>query len=122
MSIELYKQKELLRKSDILIPITDRKSLISYYKEEIERLNQVISDKEKSIKDLKNAINKFSKEKEQLQFLRRFKDHLTINCISGNTQLTLYQCSNRIKKKQCTFFNQCKPRKELLNEFQAKNI
>jgi len=111
--------KPLVRKEDSIILFhPDKANKEDYYQQEIKKLHKTIEDKDKTIKHYKDLLNKFLDERDELKYLRQFREKLSLLCILNNNKITIFQCSHLIKTGKCNFYEKCKPRniiKNLLN-------
>ena len=64
--------------------------------------------------DLKKALNSLSNRRDEIKFLKQFRELFSGHCIGANTKLTIIQCSERIKKGRCNIPNKCKTRLKIL--------
>jgi hypothetical protein len=115
MSIEKSEQYPLARRSDSLLFFhKDKANLLTTYQIEIARLNNIINILEKSNLHLESKLEEINKKKDAIPFLIKFRDMLSLHCIIKHGKLTILSCSSLIDKNECTFYDKCKPRKELL--------
>lgn len=78
-----------------------------YYKDRIKKLT-------KSNMNLKEALNSLSDRRDELKYLKEFRNMFSGYCMKRNTTLTIIQCLNVIKKEGCSMKDTCKPRIEIL--------
>jgi len=107
----------LLKQGDTVINLhKDRVNELGHFQNEIERLNAELETLREINKKFKEQINNFAKTKNDMQWLRAFRDKLILQCVTFNTKLTIYQCSYHLEKDRCSFYNECKPRLIIVNE------
>ncbi len=90
---------------------------LQYYKDEIERLNKIIEEKDNSLQDFKKKVNQIIDKGKYFDTVEKFRDMNLIKCfIDNNFKITLFQCKDKIDNKKCKMFKMCKTRKEFLNK------
>ena len=100
----------------------DENTLIQTYKDEIKRLEQIINEKNKSIRKLKDALNSFSKKKEYIENLEYFRDKLVFECPHKQfRKITILQCISQIEQGLCKV-TRCKARLNHLAKFIFKDV
>ena len=105
--------------SFITIP-KDENSLIQTYEDEIYRLENIIIDKNKSIRKLKDAINSLSEKREYIENLEYFRDKLLFECPHKQfNKITILQCISQIEQGLCKT-TRCKARLKHLDKFLFK--
>ena len=73
--------KDLMRPIDQIIFFhPDRANKIEYYQQEINKLHREIEDKNKTIDNYKRILNELSDKKDELKYLREFRDKFSITC------------------------------------------
>ena len=83
-----------------------------------EYSNQRIKEQDETIKKLKDVINSLSGKRDELKYLKEFRNMFLMHCIKSNIRLTIIQCSNHIKKEGCKMKDQCKPRIEIIKRIE----
>ena len=73
-----------------------------------------IKELEKANNKLKDAINSLSGRRDELKYLKEFRDIFILHCIKSNIRLTILQCTSMILREGCSMKDTCKPRKEIL--------
>jgi len=100
----------------------DEISLMQTYKDEIESLNKIIEDKNKSIGKLKDAINSLSEKREYIKNLEYFRDKLLFECPKKQfNKITILQCISQIQQGLCKA-TRCKARLKHLDKFIFKEF
>ena len=100
----------------------DDKDLMQTYKDEIERLERTINEKNKSIGNLKDAINNLSEKKEYIENLEYFRDKLLFECPKKQfKKITILQCISQIEQGLCKT-TRCKARLKHLDKFLFKEF
>ncbi len=85
---------------------------LQYYKDEIERLNKIIEEKDNSFQDFKQKVNQIIDKGKYQKSLEDFREMMLINCIiRNNLNVTPFQCRDSIISDKCSFFKNCKPLK-----------
>lgn len=92
--------------SDIIIrlPETERDQK-EYYLDTIKRQKETI----KKYKDLYNST---LDKRDELKYLKDFRDMFAGQCIAGNIRRTIIQCTEHIRKGRCNFKDSCILRKK----------
>ena len=99
----------------------DEKTLLQTYKEEIKRLENIINEKNKSIRKLKDALNSLSDKTEYIENLEYFRDKLLFECPHQQfKKITILQCISQIEQGLCKV-TRCKARLNHLSKFIFKN-
>ena len=80
--------------------------------------NTRIKELEDANRDLKKALNTLSDRRDEIKYLRQFRDLFSGLCISANVKLTIIQCTERVKKGRCNMPDKCKTRLKILNSTQ----
>ena len=100
----------------------DETALMQTYKDEIERLERIINEKNKSIRKLKDALNSFSKKREYIENLEYFRDKLLFECPNKQfNKITILQCISQIEQGLCKT-TRCKARLKHLDKFLFKEL
>jgi len=82
-----------------------------YYKDRIKELT-------KSNMKLKEALNSLSDRRDELKYLKEFRDMFLIYCMKTNVKLTILQCTSKILIEGCPMKDTCKPRIEVLKRIE----
>jgi len=105
--IKVYDKRDVLE-IGLSIDEGDKKD---YYLDRIKNL-------EKSNMNLKDALNSLSGRRDELKYLKEFREMFSGYCMKRNINMTLIQCSNLIKKEGCSMKETCRPRLEILKRIE----
>jgi len=67
---------------------------------------------------LKDAINSLSGRKDELKYLKEFRDIFLMHCIKSNVRKTILQFTSTILLEGCAMKYTCKPRIEILKRIE----
>lgn len=77
-----------------------------------------IKELKKSNINLKEALNSLSGRRDELKYLKEFREMFSGYCMKRNIKMTIIQCSNLIKKEGCSMKETCRPRLEILKRIE----
>lgn len=77
-----------------------------------------IKELEKTNEDLKSALNSLSERRDEIKYLKQFREILSGHCIAFGVKLTIIQCSERIRKDKCKMQFICKTRLAILESIE----
>ena len=67
---------------------------------------------------LKKAINSLSDRRDEIKYLKQFREIFSGHCIAFNVKLTIIQCSDHIRKGKCKMQFLCKTRLSILESIE----
>ena len=76
-----------------------------YYLDTIKRQKE-------TIQKYKALYNSTLDKRDELKYLKEFRDMFVGQCIAGNIKITIIQCTERIRNKRCAFDESCILRKK----------
>lgn len=82
-----------------------------YYIDRIKELT-------KSNMKLKEALNSLSDRRDEIKYLKEFRDIFLMYCMKYNVKLTILQCTSKILLEGCPMKYTCKPRIEILKRIE----
>ena len=79
-----------------------------------------IRELEEANRKLKDAINSLSDRRDEIKYLKQFRDFFTGHCITFNVRLTILQCADKIRTGKCKMHFICKTRLNILESLEIK--
>ena len=79
-----------------------------------------IKELEEANRKLKDALNSLSGRRDEIKYLKQFRDLFSGHCIGANVKLTIIQCSERVIKGKCNMPDKCKTRLNILEKVYFK--
>jgi len=89
----------------------DERDKKDYFKTRIKEL-------EEANRKLKDAINSLSDRRDEIKYLKQFREIFSGHCIAFNVKLTIIQCSDHIRKGKCKMQFLCKTRLNILESIE----
>lgn len=86
------------------LPHFDKEKKVYY----LDRIKELEDTNQK----LKDALNSLSNKRDELKYLKEFRNIFTGHCIIHNVKKTVIQCTETIRKGNCNFYNECNERKK----------
>lgn len=83
-----------------------------------EYLMNRIKELETANQKLKDALNSLSGRRDEIKYLKEFREMFSGYCMKRNVKMTIIQCSNLIKKEDCSMKETCKTRLEILKRIE----
>ena len=77
-----------------------------------------IKELETANQNLKDAYNSLTGRREELKYLKEFRDIFLMHCMKSNIRKTILQCTSTILLDGCSMKDTCKPRIEILKRIQ----
>ena len=81
-----------------------------------------IKELEEANRKIKDALNSLSGRREEVIYLKKFRDLFSGYCISANVKVTIIQCTERIKNDRCKKNDKCKTRKSILERLLLQDL
>lgn len=91
----------------------DERDKKDYFKTRIKEL-------EKNNLKLKKALNSLSDRRDEIKYLKQFRDFFTGFCINANVDVTILQCADRLRTGKCKMQFLCKTRIAILESLEIK--
>lgn len=99
-------------------PKDRRVLIIGLSPDEIDK-REYLLDEIKTLKannqKLKDAINSFSRKRDELKYLKEFRNMFIGRCEKNNIRMTILQCTGHIRNEGCNWKDVCKTRNDILN-------
>lgn len=89
----------------------DERDKKEYFKTRIKEL-------EDANRKLKDAYNSLSNRRDEIKYLKQFREIFSGHCIAFNVKLTIIQCSDHIRKGKCKMQFLCKTRLNILESIE----
>lgn len=108
MSKALARRNQLETTFSFIQPPDDEIRGLNYYRDELEvQLKRFDTFKEK--------VNNIIEQGKQQEYLLEFRKMLSGRCILTSSMITIIHCTNKIKRNECKFHEQCEIRKSILD-------
>ena len=107
MSKALAKRNQLETTFSFIHPPDDEIRGLNYYRDELE-------DTLKRFDTFKEKVNTIVERGKLQRYETEFKNMLSGHCIVKKLTITIIQCTQIIKNKECKFYENCRLRKNIL--------
>jgi len=108
MSLERYKEKNILRAVDTFIPNFS----INRLRDKLDYFKNTVSEQEYLIRQLRDEI----KELKKYEGVKLFYESLSGYCLDMNITANIIQCGFRVSKNKCRISESCKTRRNFLKQ------
>ncbi len=93
----------------------DERDKKDYFQDRIKEL-------EKNNLKLKDALNSLSGRRDEITYLKKFRDLFSGYCVSANVKVTIIQCTERIKHDRCKKYENCQTRKSIIERLYLQDL
>ena len=81
-----------------------------------------IKELEEANRKLKDALNSLSGRRDEIKYLKKFRDLFSGYCVSANVKVTIIQCTERIKNDKCKKYENCKTRRSIIERLYLQDL